>query len=31
MKTFPWQEREDYQISSWLNALLNVINNEALF
>ena len=25
MKTFPWHEREDYQISSWLNDLLNVI------
>jgi len=25
MKTFSWQEREDYQISSWLNDLLNVI------
>jgi len=25
MKTFSWQEREDYQISSWLNDLLNII------
>jgi hypothetical protein len=25
MKTFPWQEREDYSISSWLNDLLNII------
>ena len=25
MKTFPWQERDDYSISSWLNDLLNII------
>ena len=25
MKTFPWQERDEYQISSWLNDLLNII------
>ena len=25
MKTFPWQEREDYSISSWLTDLLNII------
>ena len=25
MKTFLWQERDEYQISSWLNDLLNVI------
>lgn len=24
-QTFPWQERENYQISSWLNDLLNII------
>ena len=24
-QTFPWQEREDYSISSWLNDLLNII------
>ena len=25
MKTFPWQERDDYSNSSWLNDLLNII------
>lgn len=25
MKTFPWQERDDYSISSRLNDLLNII------
>ena len=25
MKTFPWQELDDYSISSWLNDLLNII------
>lgn len=25
MKTFPWRERDDYSISSWLNDLLNII------
>lgn len=25
MKTFPWQERDDYSISSWLNDLMNII------
>ena len=25
MKTFPWQERDDYSIGSWLNDLLHII------
>lgn len=24
-QTFPWQERENYQISSWINDLLNIV------
>lgn len=24
-QTFPWKEREDYQISAWINDVLNII------
>lgn len=28
-QTFPWRERDDYAISSWLNDLVNIVRKRA--